>query len=630
VRPPTLIAGCDVATTAPRVRLAWLFGLSLAASLAAFGRVSPGGAEPLKEPFAADKMRAMETYGGADAVKLLAGLLADRDPLVRQRAVRGLGQTHNPAALPYIRRAAKDESYAVRCEAVAAAGEFTPEQAGTIVLEALGANRRQVVLAALATAQRMKLASADTRVRALLDRQDKIIRTAALETLSRLGLAATAQRLKPLLASSSPVVRLRAVQNALYLGGGDAAQLLEDLRRLARRDVPAVRGAAISALGKFDFPAAGPLLQKAGGDSDALIRRGAVVGYTHAMQAKHIGAFLDDTSAMVRLAAIRSAGKLKCTDCAARLFELLLLARDEQTHLAARRSLGRLGAEAGAVLAAKALKDQYERLGRARSELDIASAKPKSSGDAKAAFENAKRTKDLLTRNIRSCCRLLGDYRSKQGYDLQLQILESEQTDSPLLIDSGEALGKIGDKRAVAPLNNLLGRCAVLGRKYLIEQMKIIPRYVPYHEDVTSSVIVALGRLEAVETVDTMLTIARTRVSALGMELRLNWETACVAKVLPGLIRPGNRAKIEQAVADLLGDGAYGLIARFELAKAAGKLGIRPAVPALEKILQQDRPTRPVMHAAAWAIQQITGATPPIGAPRANPGRSWIIRPLGR
>ena len=49
------------------------------------------------------------------------------------------------------------------------------------------------------------------------------------------------------------------------------------------------------------------------------------------------------------------------------------------------------------------------------------------------------------------------------------------------------------------------------------------------------------------------------------------------------------------------------------------------AVEDLRWVVTEDRKDRRVMHAAAWAIQKITGKTPVVGLPKPRPG-DWIIK----
>ena len=48
---------------------------------------------------------ALQWYGDAEDIALLASLLSDADPRVREQAVCNLGQTRNPDALAHVRKA---------------------------------------------------------------------------------------------------------------------------------------------------------------------------------------------------------------------------------------------------------------------------------------------------------------------------------------------------------------------------------------------------------------------------------------------------------------------------------------------------------------------------------------------
>ena len=434
-----------------------------------------------------------------------------------------------------------------------------------------------------------------------------------------------------MLNSDDSPVRLRAAENALL--AGQAGTLLADLTRLARTDSPAVRGASLAALGKFAFAASGNILAQARKDGHPLVRRGALWGYRNARQVAEVRPFLDDAAPLVRLAAIRAAGELKSAECADRLFELLLAARDEKTHLAARQSLRDVGTDRVSVLADKALRTLYEQFGQfnhprgtpagtaATTTTTEASEDPKAKAKADRARLQRARRGHYLQRNIRSCCWLLGEQRSTLALDLQFRMLEEVAFDSDVLIELGESLGKIGDPRAVKPLIEMVKRLKDQGMKYLWSITSPAPVYVPYNENGTAAMILAASRLGATDAVETIVGIALSKVRM----ARLRTPTAAAMKALVTLVRPENRKAIEGCVVNVLGDVNYGDSPRYMAAKAAGKLKIQGALEHLKTILYEDRPGRKMMIGIAWAIQEITQATPEIPDPATLQG-DWIIR----
>ena len=77
----------------------------------------------------------------------------------------------------------------------------------------------------------------------------------------------------------------------------------------------------------------------------------------------------------------------------------------------------------------------------------------------------------------------------------------------------------------------------------------------------------------------------------------------------------------------MLSDRAYPLTARFDLAKAAGKLKLPSATGPLTTILTEDRLGLTLMLSAAWALQEITGKTPDIPEPKTRQG-NWVIQKI--
>ena len=82
------------------------------------------GSEKLPEPVAKETKITEGTYGDDEVVSLLAGLVDDPDTITRVWAVEHLGETHNLAAVPHIRKALTDDKLIVRAGAVSAAGKI--------------------------------------------------------------------------------------------------------------------------------------------------------------------------------------------------------------------------------------------------------------------------------------------------------------------------------------------------------------------------------------------------------------------------------------------------------------------------------------------------------------------------
>ncbi|MDY6913323.1 MAG: HEAT repeat domain-containing protein [Planctomycetota bacterium] len=592
--------------------------LAIVSAVAIAAQSFAGPPAPLAEPFVAADVIEVRTYGGTRNVELLADLLAGQDVSVRERAVRDLGQTHNVLAIEHLRRGLQDGHAKVRAAAACAAAEFDPAHTGDIIIQALADADRRVVFAALRSVRSKKFIDAAGHISRLLDRRDATIQAVALQTLTQLRVPATAKQLKKLLGHENPAVRLYAVENAVLLER--PVPLLADLRRLASSAAPAVRGAALEAMGRFAFESARPLLMQYRDDPSPLVRRGVLYAFEQAGRADRIRPFLDDESALVRLAATAAAGRSRCTDCVERLFELMLSNRDNQSHIAARQSLSLIGTPAVAALAGGAIAQPAKRLSKLRAEIDAYLKEPDGKDIHAAAIERRRRAAALIERNIGACCRLLAELKSKAGYEQLLLVLTTHPIDSPELVELSEALGRIGDPAAAEGLKKVLDVCVATGPKYLIGKLSMPPRYVPYSEEVTASIITALAALDRREATESMLAVANTGAST----LRLNVATLASLRAGAKLLGADRRQAFEKCVLNILNDRNYSRRVRFEAAKLAGKLSQAEAVDALKIILYKDRECPELMHAAAWAIQTITGKTPTIPERKIKQGQ-WII-----
>lgn len=575
----------------------------------------------LDEPVCPSGELRVATYGDGENVRLLGGLLDDADALVRQEAAIGLGETHNPAALEPLRKAAADAHVGVRCAAVVAAAEFPADRSGDIVMAALASDESREVQAALRSVRRMELTPAGDAVARLLSSQDAAVQAAALVTLAELGRPVDAARLVALLKSPSPGVRQRAAQAAQRATSDPA--LLAELGRLATEDRSPVRAEALKALGRHDFAKAAPLVETARQSDDPMLRRGAVWACHHGRQTAAIRAYLDDPSSMVRLAAIRAAGELKAADTVDRLFELLFDVPDELSHLAARRSLRQIGNQS-------VIDGAGQRFVRHAPTYAIATPVVGGGpGPIRSREELAALRK--LERNLRACCWLLGKMKSKVAFeerqatfDESIKTLPVVDYASRLLAELVESLGVLGDPRPIDPMIELLRNCGRRGRAKLVAELSMRPG-PPYSDEVTCATIVALRDLGATKAVPAMIEVGNVNVQT----MRLTRPAAAAARVMPDLVTAENRSAITKYLNGLMTEPGYGLIARFEAAKAAGRLKLDTALPALRKTLDEDRTTLLLMQAAAWAIQEITGRTPPIPEPKINQG-DWIIRKIVR
>ena len=605
-------------------------------------------ADRLDEPFVDGTRLRRETFGDDKNIRLFAQLLLEEDPLVREQAAIGLGHVHNVGAMPFLQRALADDVPAVRAAAITAAAEYKSARASGIIEQGLEDQDRQVALVALGAARRMKLAQAGPKIVDLLGKEglDAILLSTAIHTLTELGHPIESDRLKELMLSRSVRVRLRATENALLSREGTS--LASDLTRLEGKDAPAVRGAALAALGRFDFASAQPLVKAARTNKNPLVRRGALRAYENAGQGQQVLGFLTDESPLVVLTATKAAGRLKRTDCVRQLYRILSQTPDDDLHFAARKSLRQIGNDATHQLASQNLKATWpmvlknEKGFEGAKEAQIAARakalkagtkkdknKDKGKEDAveKAGriFRQLRAQRSHLIRNIRSYCVLLAHFNSRQQLDLRLEMLKDLPIDSLIQLDLAPSLAAAGDKRSIQPLIKRLEYCRTQAMKWLIAQTMMNPPYVEYRNDVTGEFIRAAGDLKATEATDIILKIVRTTYQ----QGRLHVPTMAAAQAMRKLATPSNRTGMEKVVVVVLTDERYSKMARFEISKAAGQLKLFEAVPHLEQILNEERYSRETMTAAAWALQEITDITPSIPDPVLNQSGEWIIRQVG-
>jgi hypothetical protein len=418
------------------------------------------------------------------------------------------------------------------------------------------------------------------------------------------------------------LVRLRAAENAPW--NKNATVLVAPLKHLAAKGAPAVRGAALASLGKIDADAAAPLIEVARKAASPLVRRGALWACENAGRGGDILTFLQDRSPVVLLAATRVTGRMLRRDCVERLGEVLLDAPDDILHAAARKSLDKIGPAICAVPAAELFRLQVKEFKRsippshARSRYFGGTPNSVSEGDP----QWTPRQK-MLNRNITSLCYLLRRFKCPLEFDERMWLLKNLRIDSKILTELVPSISVIaGNRHAVPTLITNLTICRMQGMRELIEMTKLVPAPIEYSSDVTAETIAALIRLGATNALGEIKATMETNYQS----GRLWWPVTVAGRDLPKFVTPDNRATIEKLVLMVLDDKMYRRRAIFEMCKTAGKLKIAAAAPHLKRILTEERYTPLTMLGAAWGLQELTGAKPPIPLPALNESGSWIVQ----
>ncbi|MDY7009965.1 MAG: HEAT repeat domain-containing protein [Planctomycetota bacterium] len=590
--------------------------------------------KPLPEPFVRGEMKRQD-FGSDRTVRLLAELVENGiDPLEREKAVTDLGRTRNPAALAHLERALSDNDRCVRSAAALALCNFTSAEAVGLLTKALERtdSSGDDLEGALRAAREVRWQGLSVALVKLLDHSAGAVRAEALNALTDLSKSADAETLRKLLSDDNISVRLAAARNAA-LAEPDAI-LAEALSKPARSDAPAVRGLCLSALGRHAPKKYIQLLIDGGNDKNPFIRRGAVEGLTSAGEAEKVGAFLNDDSTPVRLAAVRGVGKLKRTESIDRIFEIMLQAPPDETHLAARDALIQMNApETVSARAGTFMKenstDYFELLESHKKPIP-----PDEVSQLARRIEKARR-------NLKALSYLLGSAKSTRDYEAHLGLLIRMDFKDPVLEQLALSMGRIGDRRAVGPIMKQLTACADFSEKALKSMFLNPLNPIPLPEDNSAALLHAAVALKISEALPVLI-----RFSSMGFgQFRAKRSAWTADMLMPEMTDEQTRPAVVEELQRQLswkyaaGDHEKGsdeydkaqsrrftvLRCRFESAKSLGKLKADEAVDNLRWILTEDRPDMRVMQAAAWAIQEITGKTPHVGLPQPRPG-DWIIK----
>lgn len=622
----------------------------LAACATAWAQSRPAASGPVEPVFVGPGEPVGRALFGDDKdIALLAIAAGDADPLTREQAVRDLGQTHNLPAEPLIRSALTDENVNVRCAAVTAAAELGVGQGQAIVLAALKSSDVPMQRSALAAVRRFKLSAARPQVEAMLGTSPNDVQADSLIVLTEMGFPADAQKLALAMGSSSVALRLRAAQNAALLDSSAGRTVGPVLAEMAANDgSPAVRGAALTALGRFS--ATQQLLDRSRADKDPLVRRGALEASVQLGKADVIKAFLADPSPMVRLAAIGLAGQQKREECIDELFKILWACQDELSTAAACHSLAQIGTDKVAVPAGQAVgvylkkvldykqqKDAADRKatdatakaeglakepgGKAAGKKAAGAALKKAQADViKAAEDSSLLDQQFIddSMRFRLACRLLGELRSREGLDARVQALTTFDFYSDMQIDVVWSLGQSGDPAVREPLRAMLARTVREAQKLDSHEP---PKGVMYKPKVAIACVQAAAALEDVASLPQLTALLAVRANKVSV---LQDESVAIMAAVPSLSTPATQSQIATMINEVIGGMLFDSPARFEAIKASARLNLAQCVPMMKRVLTEIRDDRRCMNLAAWAIQKLANQRVEVPPPLRNPG-GWII-----
>jgi len=587
-------------------------------------------------------------------VELVAALLKDKDFTVRENAVMDLGEMRNYTAIPHIRTMAGDENPLVRAAVALAAAKYPADRAGDIVKTLLADKDSTVVLSALRGVRMMKLTEAEKDVRGLLASDRPIIQSNALATLTALGVRPNLadETIKALFDSPSATVRKRMIENMMLWGtwklGGDkpsaAVPPMEKLLALAKTGPSSLRATALAAVGNYCLVFGGSdgreLLVQSAKDKDPQIRLGALLGLANVEQTDAIAPFLADESELVRLAAIRAAGTLKATDAIDALFDLMLAAplnelEAADSHMAARDSLIAFAGTDSNGAAIRAAQEFPRQVALYRQfQTDVTTAQAELAAVTNSGDKVAKKAKEaevatltaqyrMAYRNIRACARILGAHKHKAVLDQQIALLEAEPTDSPVLGDLIWSLGALGDAKALPALESFMARSVKLAQEYLNSLLQLPPPYVPYSSEGTAQGLTALFRLDSPNWFAHARALATMKAAHNRLDRPVE-EALAAYKARYETASDIDKAQIVADVTEIIADANHRRMFRAVSMRLAGEWKLSAAVAPMTDILTDERPSRVMMHLAAWSLYQIDGKERTVGDPVDSPG-DWIV-----
>lgn len=605
-------------------------------------------------------------YFGSDRTAELLGdiLLKSDDAGERAQAAVDLGQTNNMNAVKLLDKAFADKDPQVRQAVVTAAAALivqTPEymrqnspefkQAAKIIQQAFGDLSQSVKLAAISAAGSSKVQIGD--VIGLAEGNDQVLAIQALNVVNQSSehlripdsylLKAIESNTLPLqLAAIANIVKndessLRtipaeygtAIMNIVN-GKKTPSPLVTALKKLSISGNDALAAGAIEALTSLDASSAKPFIEKAAKNHSPLLRRAAVASFAvyrewnvekwkaqknsttkpasrnvSALESidmfSRIPAFLDDPSPLVKLAAVRAAGIARKNNAlinqTQKLIDVAFAAPDTQLHDAAiTASMNQSGALPLAVDEYKKMMPEY------------------------LAEKNAKGT--LLERNLSSVCKIIASCKSDAVLNEMLADIQKLSLDSILVGDIADALGAAGSKSAIPTLEKMLKTCQATGAKFLIA-MASMSTPPAFDEKNAAKIVSALASLDAKRAVPAIISISQ--LNAMGM--RLNVVNAAVPPALVKLCDNSNRSEIGKQLSAMITDTSYDKGVIFNAIIACGELKISDSLSGLKQVLDEERPSKITIWAAAWATGQISGKYPAQPQPEPNEG-NWIIKSL--
>jgi HEAT repeat protein len=282
-------------------------------------------------------IEALVSHGSATLDLLIAQLEAE-DLEVRRSAVVALGRIADPRATPALVNKLRDESLAI--DAANALGQIGDPQALDGLLSLIGNSDASIRQAAVSALNSLATPQMSKRIIPLLHDPDPNVRESAVKIAGYFGYSDSASELLKL--SSDPIERVRsaAVEHLPYV---EDEQAFEVLIHAIKEETPNVRAAAARALGNMDAPET----------------------VHHLIQA------LADEDVWVRYFSARALGRRRSKESVEALERVIAEEKFNHVRIAALDSLGQIGGQRIAGIAAGLVRDDDPDVARAaQSTLD--------------------------------------------------------------------------------------------------------------------------------------------------------------------------------------------------------------------------------------------------------------------
>jgi HEAT repeat protein len=269
---------------------------------------------------------------GSATFDLLIPQLASEDLEVRRSAVVALGRIADPRATPALVNTLRDESLAI--DAANALAQIGDPQALDGLLSLIGSDDASIRQAAVSALNSLAAPQMAKRIIPLLHDPDPNVRESAVKIAGYFGYAESASELVEL--SDDPIerVRIAALEHLPYVEDGRAFDVLI---RALQEETPNVRAAAARALGNMDAP----------------------------QTVRYLIQALDDEDVWVRYFSARALGRCRSNDSVEALERVIAEEKFNHVRIAALDSLGQIGGQRVAGIAAGLVRDDDPDVARA-------------------------------------------------------------------------------------------------------------------------------------------------------------------------------------------------------------------------------------------------------------------------